>query len=207
MTEISGLNPLATQKIFESLNEVKNNPSNPVLAAANKLNQEITNNKQELEKYRQDSLVDSLTGCYNRNFFEKYKSENFDPNRDHNKIGLVFVDLNDLKKTNDSLGHEAGDKLIKDSANFLKSNFRKDDTVIRLGGDEFVVICRNYQEDQNFEENLYFKVDESRILKSPVSFAFGVAVFDEKRDKNLDDTSHRADKLMYEHKREMKQNQ
>ncbi|MDD2224924.1 MAG: GGDEF domain-containing protein [Candidatus Shapirobacteria bacterium] len=125
----------------------------PILKAADKL-------KERIDKAEQESVVDSLTGCYNRNFFEKFKQEHFDPNRDNNRIGLVFVDVNNLKIINDTQGHEAGDTLIKNTANFLKSNFRKEDLIIRLGGDEFIVICRNYDNSSNFEEKLLYKITE-----------------------------------------------
>ena len=146
-----------------------------------------------------------MTNCFNRNFFEKFKQENFDPNRDDNRIGLVFVDVNNLKTINDTQGHEAGDTLIKNTASFLKSNFRKDDLVVRLGGDEFIVICRNYDNSPNFEEKLLHKITEKLANNPNKSLAFGVAVYDKNQDfSNLDKTKDRADTHMYQNKREMK---
>lgn len=170
----------------------------PVLKAADKL-------KERIDKAEQESVVDSLTGCYNRNFFEKFKQEHFDPNRDNNRIGLVFVDVNNLKTVNDTQGHEAGDTLIKNTANFLKSNFRKDDLVIRLGGDEFIIICRNYDNSSNFEEKILHKITEKLTNNPNQNLAFGVAVYDKNQDfSNLDKTKDRADTQMYQNKREMK---
>ena len=123
---------------------------------------------------------------------------------------MVFIDLNGLKKVNDTQGHEAGDNLIKDTASFLKTNFRREDVVVRLGGDEFVVICRNQQNDNNFEINLTSQVRERRDLKSkdlntPISFAFGVAVYDQVRDsKDINETQKLADQRMYQDKAEIK---
>jgi len=170
----------------------------PVLEAADKL-------KERIDKAEQESVVDSLTGCYNRNFFEKFKQEHFDPNRDNNRIGLVFVDVNNLKIINDTQGHEAGDTLIKNTANFLKSNFRKDDVVIRLGGDEFIVLCRNQDNKPNFENILLTKINEGLINHPNKDLAFGVAVYNQNQDfSNLDKTKDRADIYMYQKKREMK---
>lgn len=186
--------------------------SNPVLDACKKIDEKNSKINAELEKYRQESLVDSLTGCYNRNYFEKFKKENFDPNRDHNTLSLVFIDLNNLKQTNDLYGHEAGDKLIKDSADYFRSIFRKEDTLIRLGGDEFVVICRNYKEDPNFESGLNTRLKQKRDEKildstSPISFAFGVAAYDQVRDlKNIENTQSLADQRMYQDKKAIKSN-
>lgn len=152
-----------------------------------------------------DTYVDTLTGCYNRNFFEKFIKENSNPNTNHNKIGLVYVDINDLKSINDSFGHEAGDKLITDFAKFLESNFRKNhDKVIRLGGDEFVIICFNYRNNPNFETCLFEKLKKSCELKPPAKFAFGVAVFNKNLDYNLSYAKNRADKAMYECKKKIK---
>lgn len=187
-----GLNLEATQKIWQELDHPDENYKNPIMEATDKIHKIIN-----------ESLTDSFTGCYNRNYFERFKNE-FDPSRNQNNIGLVFIDLNDLKKTNDIQGHEAGDKLIKDAVNFFKSNFRKEDIPVRIGGDEFIIICRNHKNDPNFAKNLSQKVDERRKEKSPVSFAFGVAVFDNKQDKNLNDTQKRADALMYKNKQEIK---
>ena len=170
----------------------------PVLKAADKL-------KEKLDKAERESVVDSLTGCYNRNFFEKFKQEHFDPNRDDNRIGLVFVDINNLKTINDIQGHEAGDTLIKNTASFLKSNFRKDDTIVRLGGDEFIVICRNYDNSSNFEEKIFHKITDQLADNPNQDLAFGVAVYDKNQDfSNLDKTKDRADTKMYQNKREMK---
>ena len=83
---------------------------------------------------------DELTGCYNKNFFENFKKENFNIASGHNNIALVFVDLNNLKTINDNFGHEAGDRLIKRNADFLKNNFSENDFLIRLGGDDIIII-------------------------------------------------------------------
>jgi len=183
-----------------------------ITAAANEI-------KEKLDK----SDIDELTGCYNRNYYEKFKNENFDSNRDDGKLGLVFVDVNNLKAINDNLGHKAGDKRIQEVAIFLKSNFRKEDIVIRLGGDEFVVICHNQDNDPNFRENLPIKItkrlkekmkpklEDNNSEVFPLSIALGVAVYDKELDtpsedeKNegitpLDKVKIRADNLMYEDK-------
>lgn len=152
---------------------------------------------KDRDKAIKDAFIDSLTNCYNRNYFNKVMSENDNADLNHKKIALIFIDINDLKKTNDELGHDAGDRLIRETADFLRLNFRKKfDTVIRLGGDEFVVICYNYRENDFFEEALIKKVSDCRVC-SPLCFAFGVAVFDKSIDDSLDDTKNRADERMY----------
>lgn len=85
------------------------------------------------------SFNDELTGLYNRNFYisyiEQLKTQN------HKKMGIIFADVNGLKKANDNFGHEYGDVLIKWSANFLRKNTGA--LMFRLGGDEFICFFEN----------------------------------------------------------------
>jgi diguanylate cyclase (GGDEF)-like protein len=175
--------------------------------ASNKILKKITSAEEAANESIGNSLIDKLTGCYNRNYYEKYKTDNFDPNRDHSKIGLVFVDLNNLKVINDTMGHDSGDLLIKQAANTLRNKFRKNDVVVRLGGDEFVVICRDENNDIGFELNLSHRLEktEEDNQNNDADFAFGIAVYDQTQDANLDDTLKRADQLMYDHKKQQKQ--
>ena len=150
------------------------------------------------DKAIQDTFIDALTGCYNRNYFEKIMAENSNVDLNHNKVGFIFIDINNLKAVNDKQGHKAGDKLICCTANFLRENFRKNyDTVIRLGGDEFVVVCYNYREITIFEQALKEKM-ENCSANCPLDFAYGVAVFNKFTDDNFEDTKNRADKRMYD---------
>jgi diguanylate cyclase (GGDEF)-like protein len=158
---------------------------------------------QTLVKAKQEAVIDRMTGCYNRSYFEIFKDEHFNPDR--GQVGLVFMDLNNLKTTNDEKGHKAGDALIKETARLLKANFRRDDIPIRHGGDEFVVICRDYTGKEDFENELISTVKE-KFSESPVDLAIGVAVYDKRIDTSLDDTLKRADQRMYEDKRSQKEN-
>jgi len=164
---------------------------------------------RELEKIEKNSFVDSLTGCFNRNYFEKFIKEGFDANRDNNKLAFVYIDLNDLKDTNDTYGHAAGDELLKDTAKFLKDNFRKDDTVVRIGGDEFIVICHNHNGYNDFQNILSEQLEESKSKqleecqsdKPSIDFAFGVAIYNTETDlSDLEKTMKRADQIMYKRK-------
>ncbi len=56
---------------------------------------------------------------------------------------ILFIDLNGFKQLNDMLGHDAGDEILKETANRLKESVRSEDVVFRIGGDEFVVILKN----------------------------------------------------------------
>lgn len=101
-------------------------------------------NKNELLiKLKKLSYSDSLTGLYNRNFYNSYLDE-FKVNP-RNSVGIIFGDVNGLKKVNDNFGHELGDKLIKWSAKFFDESING--LNFRIGGDEFVGIIENIPQD------------------------------------------------------------
>lgn len=160
--------------------------------------------EKKLEKSKKLGLVDDLTGCYNQNYYNKWVSDNFDPKRDDGRLGLVFFDVNDLKVINDKLGHDAGDKVLIDLANYLRQKLRKSDVVIRKGGDEFVAICLAAIGDRKFEAGLQTRVE--RIMATcPVSTAYGLAIYRSEIDgADIENTKARADEQMYSHKKSVK---
>jgi diguanylate cyclase (GGDEF)-like protein len=84
---------------------------------------------------------DGLTALPNRGLFNKLLSQAISQaRRYHRELAVAFIDLDRFKQINDTLGHEAGDELLKEVANRLKTCVRDSDTVARLGGDEFVVL-------------------------------------------------------------------
>lgn len=84
------------------------------------------------------ATTDVLTGSYNRTFYEA-ELERLASSRRY-PVGIIIVDLDDLKVINDTRGHAAGDKMICKAADILKESVRADDLVIRTGGDEFTII-------------------------------------------------------------------
>lgn len=93
---------------------------------------------------------DALTGLPNRLLFQDHLQQAMAKSRrSEQQVALLFLDLDRFKNINDSLGHEAGDTLLKEVAARLKSCVRETDTVARLGGDEFVVILEQFKEVQN----------------------------------------------------------
>ncbi len=142
------------------------------------------------------STVDSLTGVMNRNEMNNRVDEIAGSTDTETKsIGIIFTDLNGLKKTNDLRGHLAGDILLKEAAAMLKKFFPHDE-IYRAGGDEFMVLSLGTtEEEQNKKlEALRKQIDESET----VSFAIG-SCFD-KDSRNILSTMTRADKKMYDNK-------
>jgi len=102
------------------------------------ISKEITERKRMEQELQYLSTHDILTGLYNRNFFDselaRLQLSRLFP------IGIVVIDMNNLKITNDRYGHTAGDELIRKVAAELKKSFRAGDVIARIGGDEFAVL-------------------------------------------------------------------
>lgn len=99
---------------------------------------DITERKQAVEKLTYYSMHDQLTGLCNRTFFEQeMRALEVDAKE---PFGIIVCDVDGLKLINDTMGHDAGDTLLKAAAMVVKQCFRQDDTVARIGGDEFAVL-------------------------------------------------------------------
>jgi diguanylate cyclase (GGDEF)-like protein len=92
------------------------------------------------------TLIDDLTGLPNRRLLTDRLSQSLaKARRENRKVALLYIDLDGFKLINDSLGHGAGDALLGQVAQRLKSRFRQSDTLARIGGDEFTLILDNVQ--------------------------------------------------------------
>jgi diguanylate cyclase (GGDEF)-like protein len=93
------------------------------------------------EKTAQSSQIDSLTELYNRRFFDdELSKETARANRYHTQLSLLFLDIDDFKKINDTYGHLAGDKVLQTVARIMVTEKRIEDVAARYGGEEFVII-------------------------------------------------------------------
>jgi diguanylate cyclase (GGDEF)-like protein/PAS domain S-box-containing protein len=100
--------------------------------------EDITEKKKKEEEIIYLSYHDSLTGLYNRTFFEEEKRR-FDASR-RLPLSVIMGDVNGLKLINDSFGHSAGDSLLREIGIMLKETCRAEDILARIGGDEFVIL-------------------------------------------------------------------
>ena len=93
------------------------------------------------EELLQAAITDPLTGCHNRRFLGQVMSRELQRHaRFQLPLSLLFIDVDKFKQINDTLGHEAGDRVLQYVARFLKRYIREADYIFRWGGDEFVVL-------------------------------------------------------------------
>jgi diguanylate cyclase (GGDEF)-like protein/PAS domain S-box-containing protein len=108
--------------------------------------EDVTRQKAEVERVWQQANFDTLTGLSNRNhFMEQLALQLNSAQRYGHKCALLFIDLDGFKQVNDTLGHDAGDALLRSAAQRLRATTRSSDLVSRLGGDEFTVIVPQFE--------------------------------------------------------------
>jgi len=165
---------------------------------------------QTQELLRNLSLADDLTGLYNRRGFLALAEQQVKVarRRRHNLL-LVFIDLDGLKAINDTLGHDAGNQALVETADVLRHSFRDSDIIARLSGDEFVVllIATSSERFSELETRLYEQIAQ-RNATSPrsykLSMSVGCAEFDPAAPRSLDELIKDADSAMYVVKRRRK---
>jgi len=157
--------------------------------------------KNLIEENFQKAIRDPLTGLYNRSYLEDF-SQNMlnEAKREHIKLALVFIDLDNFKSVNDLYGHEKGDEVLKEVAYELKKSFRSYDILVRYGGDEFIVFIKT-QNNFNLKNvlNSINKRIEKKFTKYHISLSYGIATTKESFD--LEKLIELADERMYEQKR------
>lgn len=164
--------------------------------------QDITARKKAEEYFHYLGTHDVMTGLFNRAYFEeivqKLESNRKDP------VSIIIIDLNYLKKTNDTLGHQAGDKLIRRLAEVLTTAFNNGQIAARIGGDEFAVILPQTDEIEASEylKQIHALVDiNNKYYREPaLSVCVGAAT--SLPGMNLEKVIQLADDAMYKNKAE-----
>lgn len=166
---------------------------------------DLTEFRQMESKMKRMAFFDSLTNLPNRNMInDRIKLALAHSDRNQQKFALLFLDMDDFKTVNDTLGHSVGDQLLKEVANRLTGLLRGEDTVARIGGDEFVILMSGLK-DSSYSTELAekiietlkpaFKIHEHEIYSS---FSIGIAVYPndgqdvETLYKNADAAMYRA---------------
>lgn len=170
----------------------------------------ITERKKLENELHQLAFYDKLTGLPNRRMFLDRLNQIIRFSHHNNQsFALFFMDLDNFKYINDSLGHEAGDELLIQIAGILKSIFRSSDMVTRLGGDEFTVIIENTKKSDQFEVTQLAQKLLDQLANFPiviggrnftVNTSIGIAKFPE-NGLDSDTLLRHADTAMYSAKK------
>lgn len=169
--------------------------------------------KARLEAEKENSRVfhsmantDSMTGVRNKHAYSEYErmlNRKIQEGEVKEKIAVIVCDVNGLKIVNDTQGHAAGDKLIKDASAMICEHFIHG-SVFRIGGDEFAVILHEKGYDTMQETLTAINREiEGNINLDKVVISIGYSVLKEE-DEQLHDVFERADQMMYERKKELK---
>lgn len=157
------------------------------------------------------ATTDALTGLRNRRGFLLVSSQILQlAKRMRKPTCLVFIDLDGLKKINDELGHDTGDRALVHTAELLNKSFRKSDVIARLAGDEFCVFLSGTSVPdaalaiERLHENVE-RHNESNAGEPPLALSLGMADWEPSSEETLDELMKRADSEMYVHKRSKRQ--
>lgn len=172
---------------------------------ADKLYEKVTELESANERLRNLSLTDGITGLNNRRGFMILATGLLKfARRVGYSLSLLYIDLDSLKHTNDTLGHTAGDALIVRFANILTRTFRDSDIIGRMGGDEFVVLMADATESdvESMRAHLQKNVDAHNLQtdRPAIAFSMGVIRVFPDADLTMEELLSQADKAMYEHK-------
>jgi diguanylate cyclase (GGDEF)-like protein/PAS domain S-box-containing protein len=177
------------------------------MSAEKKLEHALQDVRASNEKLHSLSLTDDLTELNNRRgFFTLGQQQIKIAKRLRKDIFLLYMDVDGLKKTNDTFGHRAGDHLLEAVATILKDTLRESDILARIGGDEFAVLAMRSQ--RGGEKVLVRRLEEkirSHNLENPrrlkFSLSMGIVRYDSRKFSSLDELLAHADYLMYQQKR------
>ncbi|WP_160148465.1 diguanylate cyclase [[Leptolyngbya] sp. PCC 7376] len=169
------------------------------------LRQEIQERRRAEKRIQRLTLIDELTGLYNRRgFFLMAEQELKLTEQRRLSFSVFFIDIDNLKDINDNFGHEMGDQIIIDTAQHLKACFRKADVISRLGGDEFTCFTLANQEEAALIiqrlENAITQFNQRQKRPYNLSLSIGHVSYDEYCDVTLRELLKQADKKMYAQK-------
>ncbi|MEA1960739.1 MAG: PAS domain S-box protein [Bacillota bacterium] len=162
---------------------------------------DITDRKRLEQDLRQMSIQDALTQLHNRTYFEEELQRLND--ECYNPVGIMVFDLDGLKLVNDTLGHDAGDRLLIKTADILRNSFQVGHLISRVGGDEFAVLLPNTKREKMdqicWNINLTIEAYNHLNPQLPLSLSLGMGLR-EGSAGSLRDVFKEADDAMYRNK-------
>ena len=174
------------------------------------LQTDITEISRIHKQLEQMAHYDSLTGLPNRIFFkDRIEHAIMTHRRRNKKFALLYLDLDNFKTVNDTLGHSVGDMLLQEVASRLKSILREEDTISRQGGDEFLILLEDIEEGTKLKsllQRIIHAINKPFVAHDHTihtSFSIGIAFFP-KDGQRFEELLQRADLAMYRAKNEGK---
>ena len=199
-----------SERFVHELGELKNNPKSGETLLCGTL-QDITEKKASERRINHLAFYDSLTGLPNRQLlFDRLAQASAAVIRDSKRGALIYLDLDNFKLLNDTLGHDMGDLLLKNVALRFSSSLRQIDTLARVGGDEFVILLSDLspltdlatEQAKTISKNILKTLQEPFQLNHHtyyVTASIGIAMFSE-RTQDVEVLLKRADLAMYKAK-------
>ena len=194
-------------RVYDIIETPISNPDGGISKLA--ILRDITLRKEMEEKLREAAVTDELTGLFNRRGFITISEKHLNlAKRQKRRLSLLYLDLDNLKLINDKLGHKEGDRALKDTADILKTSFRKSDIIARIGGDEFGVLLTEMTDSADMavvhlKENIE-RMNDRADRAYPLSLSVGVAYYDSDAPVSIDKLISQADRAMYKEKKSRK---
>jgi len=172
---------------------------------------DITDLRNQQLQLAHQASHDTLTNLPNRSFINhRIKQGLRVAKRNNQNLAVLFIDLDDFKKINDTIGHKEGDRFLVAISKKIKETVREIDTVGRLGGDEFIIVAEDFKNSSEIEfiyQRILDLFSEPFIIKGnhySISCSIGISTFP--KDGNTpEELIRKADMAMYEAKRKGKQ--
>jgi len=167
---------------------------------------DITARKNAEIRLKEYATFDELTGIYNRRVgLTMLEHELHTARREQQPLSVCFVDVNGLKKVNDTFGHDEGDKLIQIVAETMRQQLRRGDLLCRLGGDEFLMVYRNCSCQNGLKiweriEAELMQLNQFSERPYEISVSRGILEYDESVHSDVHEFLNHADKIIYIHK-------
>lgn len=163
----------------------------------------LDESEAQREHLRRLAMTDQLTGLYNRHYLTEIASRRIaEANRHRIPVSLLVLDIDHFKRINDSLGHDAGDSVLAETASNIKDACREGDVAARTGGEEFVVLLINTAGARaaEFAERLRSRIETSRPAGLDVTVSIGLAEDGGRHDCTFASLFKAADAALYQAK-------